>query len=155
MRNGGGIDDARMGGGNDGDWRIGGGGGGGRYGKCWVGVGEKGRVAYEGGGESGTIVRMNGLGVEGMSGVEGTVSNGASKTFHIIPSIISPFLFYYIRSLIPSAPPTKQDYQPHSYYSIHSPYSQHIPHTPNTSSFPRHPHLPHPPSAAGNADYTN
>jgi len=25
VRNGGGIDDARMGGGNDGDWRIGGG----------------------------------------------------------------------------------------------------------------------------------
>ncbi len=92
--------------------------------------------------------------IEGMSGVEGTVSNGASKTFHIIPSTISPFLFYHIRSLIPSTPPTKQNHQPHSYYSIHSPYSQHIPHTPNTS-FPRHPHLPHPPSAAGNADYTN
>ncbi len=113
---------------------------------------------HVGGGESGTIVRMNGLWggemIEGMSGVEGTVSNGTSKTFHIIPSIISPFLFYYIRSLIPSAPPAKQDHQPHSYYSIHFPYSQHIPHTPNTS-FPRHPHLPHPPSAAGNADYTN
>lgn len=133
------------------------GGGEGRYGKCWVGFGEKGRVAC-GGGESGTIVRMNGLWggemIEGMSGVEGTVSNGTSKTFHIIPSIISPFLFYYIRSLIPSAPPAKQDHQPHSYYSIHFPYSQHIPHTPNTS-FPRHHHLPHPPSAAGNADYTN
>lgn len=93
--------------------------------------------------------------IEGMSGVEGTVSNGTCKTFHIIPSTISPFPFYHIHSPIPSATPTKQNHQPHSYYSIHSPYSQHIPHTPNTSSFPRHPHLPHPPSAAGNADYTN
>jgi len=37
----------------EGGWRMGGGEG--RYGKCWVGVGEKGRVAYEGGGRVGRL----------------------------------------------------------------------------------------------------